>query len=409
MMLEKTEEPRGQIIERYNVGDVEITIIELEKEAHYLVREPEIEQQELEKSETIIESFYSKKNISHSSAEKILDRELKELSRSARYYVSKKISPYGKLYPLVLDQNVLEVSIISSEKPVFIRHKHFLEQPFISTNLRFESRKEMEECLEKFKIRMASYSTVNPCEGLVDENFHGQVIIQRHPYESICFLKRRLTLPSTPTWLIEDKTLSPQEKAYLWTLIETKTTIAIVGASRESRRLLLSGMVSMIPQKAKIMTIEKTPISNQIHEYFIRIFVNKEVGLSYEKALEIVQRQDIEYTIMDAEDVETEIRLPANKTCFIYSRQTPLEICGGAQVSVTLPYDFRQGGLEYLEEIEGEQTHIILNPSDNSKQVFEKSRILQAWAKTNHYSKEKVIESITLKSNLVAYINGIKL
>jgi len=308
-----------------------------------------------------------------------------------------------------LDDNVLEIDIISCDKPIYIRHKHFLKHPFVKTNIRFESRKEQEESLERLKNKITPYSTKNPYEGPVNGSFYAQIIIQKHPYDCICFLKRRLLLPSTTTWLIEEKMFSPQEIAYLWTMIETKTTIAIVGASREERRLLLDGLITMIPQKAKIMTIEKTPIPSPYHEYTVKMFVSKENGLNYQKALDIAQKQSMEYIIMDADDIEKEIKLSASKTCFIYSCQTSLEIADGAQVCITLPNNLLEDNIQYLEEIGGERKNITFGPSDTPKQLLERSKILQLWTEINHFSKDKVLESITLKANLVMYINGTRL
>jgi len=406
MMSDSGGVPDGEVIERYNVGDLEVTVAEKDKEVIYYVNEPRIGKDELERSRTIIENFYSKASVSHKSTREALEGELGRLSKSGQYHTRKTISPYGRLYPLVLDPNILEVNVISSEKPVFVRHRHFLEQPYVKTNIRFESRKEADDCLGRLKNRISPYTSVNLCEGLVDEDFYGRVIIQRHPYESLCFLKRRLSLPSTATWLIEDRTLSPQEKAYLWTLIETKTTIAVVGGARENRRLLLNGMIAMIPQRSKIMAVEKTPTSIQLHEYFFRLFVSEESGLGCRTALDVAEKLDIEYAVMDADDVGEETELPVDRICFIYSCQAPLKTSGGVQVCVVLPNSLTEGSIRYVEEVGGEQVQISLSPSDTPRQIFEKSRILQVWAKTNCYSREKVVESITLKSNLVMYISG---
>ena len=399
----------GDIVERYNVAEAEIIIVEKGKEIKYFAREPKIMEKEIETVTTVIEGAYSRKDISYKLGEKILGEEFSKLPKSTQYYAQKMVSAYSRLYPIVLDPNVLEIDIISSSKPVYIRHRHFLKLPFIETNIRFESRRDYEQVIEKIKNKITKYSSENPYEGPIDNVFYAQIISQKDPCENLCFLRRRLELPSTATWVIEEKILSPQEFAYIWTLIEIKITIGITGATREDRRLLLNGLVTMIPQKAKIVAVEKTPVADVLHEYFVTISVNKENNLDFKKAFDIAQRQNMEYLIVDGDDIENEIRLPSTKICFIYSKQTPMEIQNGAQSCLILPNSPSQGRLEYIEEMLGERLNITFNRTDAPKQVFERSKILQSWAKENHISREKVIESLTLKTNLVMYVNGTEL
>jgi len=394
-----------EVIEKYMVQGVEVTITEREKELEYYVKEPQTSDKETKIVKTYVDNIYSREHPLKGMDKSSVDNEVAKLPEPIQYHIRKMMSCYGKIYPITLDPNILEIYIIEVDRPIYVRHGHFPKHPYIKTNLKFKDIKEMDDIIERIKIKIAANSSINAHEGLVDRNFYAQIIIQKEPYNSICFLKRRTEITATNLWLVEEKMLTMQEMVYLWTIIEIKVTIALTGAGREERRRFLNGLIEMIPLKSKIMAIERMPFSKTSHEFFLKVNISGKSGLDYRRALEIARRYGVEYVVMDGDEIQEKIELPTEEICFIYSRQTPLETTAGMGVRLILPNNQLAESIEYVEKVDERETPIKINGYDTPKQLYDKSKVLQSWAKLNNVNKEKVIESLALKINLMMYLS----
>lgn len=390
-----------EILENYKISCLEITVFEENGRIEYSVKEPNLEEESLNKLKAVIENIFSK-NILGKNFEKNKLVERYGLKDEEVYHLNKNISSYGQLYPILLDENILEATVLSPEKPVYVRHKHFLKQQYIKTNINFKNNKEYEMLIEKIRNNLIEYGDGKFYEGPLDEKFYANLVIQKQPYTSFCIIKRRIELSEKE--IFRKKRLTPQEIAYLWTMLEIKTTIAVTGSTREHRRNILNELVQLIPKGARLMVVESTTTISYPQEYLIKLHITKS-GEEFKKIFDIIQKNDIEYAIIEAEEVGEEIIIPSTRTCFIYMRQTSLTVTNKIQTIMNIANNIKSNRIELIEEFGDYRTNISFEEYDSPEKVYDKSRILQHWAKINHYSREKVIEALSLKINYILYLN----
>ncbi|MGB9727627.1 MAG: hypothetical protein ACPLZF_04385 [Nitrososphaeria archaeon] len=393
-----------EVIERYRISCLEITVSEEDGRIEYNVSEPILEEKSLNKVNVIIENIFSKNFQDKGFVENgLVDKY--DLRDEEAYHLYKNISPYRQLYPILLDENVLEATILSPDKPVYIRHKHFLKQQYIKTNIKFGNEKEYEIFIERIRNRLVEYGDGNFYEGPLNDKFYANLVVQKPPYTSFCIIKRRIELSEKD--IFSGKYLTPQEVSYLWTMLEIKTTVAVTGSAREHRRNILNGIVQLIPKKARVMIVEKTATSSYSQEYLIRLHAGEREE-SFKKAFDIAQKNDIEYTIIEGEEIDESLKIPSTRTCYIYTRQTPLSVTNKIQTIVNIVNNIGSDGIELIEEFGEHRTRVSFEEYDGPEKILEKSRILQHWAKINHCSRDKVIEALSLKINYILYLQDNK-
>ncbi len=388
-----------EVLENYRISCLEITVYGEDGRIEYNVKEPDLGEEGLNKIKAIIENIFSKHVLDKNfEKNRLIDRY--ELKDEELYHLNKNISPYRQLYPIFLDENILEVTILSPDKPVYVRHKHFLKQQYIKTNINFKNENEYEMVIEKIRNSLIEYGDGKFYEGPLDEKFYASLVIQKPPYTSFCIIKRRIE-PSEKE-IFREKHLTPQEIAYLWTILEIKTTIAVTGSTREHRRNILNELIQLIPKRARVMVVENTTTASYPQEYLIKLHIKKKE--EFKKIFDITQKNDIEYTIIEGEEGE-EVKIPSTRTCYIYMRQTPLTVTNNIQTIVNITNNIKSNRIELIEEFGEYRTNISFEEYDGPEKVYDKSKILQHWAKINHYSREKIIEAISLKINYILYLH----
>jgi flagellar protein FlaI len=79
-------------------------------------------------------------------------------------------------------------------------------------------------------------------------------------------IRKHPEIPLTIADLIRRNTLSPLMAAYLWTLVENRKLIFIVGGMASGKTTLLNTLLSMVPRDIKITVMEDTPELHIIHD-----------------------------------------------------------------------------------------------------------------------------------------------
>lgn len=393
-----------EVLEKYRISCLEITVFEEDGKLEYKVNEPILEDRSLNKIKVIIENIFSKNIQGENFGEKILINK-HELKGEEIYHLNKNTSAYQQLYPILLDENILEATVLSPDKPVYVRHKHFLKQQYIKTNINFENEREYEIFIERIRNRLIEYGDGKFYEGPLNDKFYANLVIQKPPYTSFCIIKRRIIFSDKD--ILSGKYLTPQEISYLWTMLEIKTTIAVTGSTREHRRNILNELVQLIPKKARVMIVENTTTTSCSQEYLIKLHI-EESEESFKKIFGIAQKNDIEYTIIEGEETCDSLKIPSTRTCYIYTRQTPLTVTNKIQTIVNITNNIGADRIELIEEFGEYRANISFEEYDGPEKIFEKSKILQHWAKMNHYNRDKVIEALSLKVNYILYLQDNK-
>lgn len=209
----------------------------------------------------------------------IIGEEYPEIPPAKRKTYSKLIVPnmlgYGLLEFLLRDDNLEEIMVIGTGKPVYVYHR---EHGACRTNIVFKADDEILRIIEKIArtagrridnavplldARLKDGSRVNATIPPISVN--GPTITVRK------FKEEPLTVPS----LIGYRTLTPEVAAYLWLVVEgvgiKPGNILTAGGSSSGKTTTLNCLASFIPSSQRVITIEDTAELQLPIEHVIRL------------------------------------------------------------------------------------------------------------------------------------------
>lgn len=290
--IQYVDETEGVKLLEYGVDIVKISIVKYNNKIVYIVKEPPLtttlkeaifysinkyleiyDVNPIYEDENVLNVFISLIKESDSYKELV-----EQMQHTLIYYLNKILSGYGPLYPLVNDDYIEDITYEGHFTPVAVYHKLFSEYRWINTNILLnedESRKIA--MILSYKIgRPLSIS--NPhVEGLTYEGHRinltlGNEITLRG---TTIIIRRRPTHVLTIVDLIRNNTLSLEQAAYLMYLLEHQYSILIIGGVASGKTTLLRALLTLVPDNAKIITIEDTPELQLPHTHWDPLIVRR--------------------------------------------------------------------------------------------------------------------------------------
>jgi flagellar protein FlaI len=169
---------------------------------------------------------------------------------------------YGRLQPLVNDDNLEEIMVLGTGYPVYVYHRKF---GMCETNLTFVEASELEEIIQRIaaecgrkvdsahpllEARMPDGSRVNATLP--------QVTLQGHTLTIRKFLAEPLTIVD----LIKSGTLTVEAAAFLWLAVDgmgiKSSNILVAGGGGCGKTTTLNCLGMFIPPRERVITIEDT-------------------------------------------------------------------------------------------------------------------------------------------------------
>ncbi|MBA1342690.1 MAG: hypothetical protein C5S52_03730 [ANME-2 cluster archaeon] len=174
------------------------------------------------------------------------------------YYTVRDFIKFGKLDALMHDSTIEDVSCNGFDIPIYLYHKKYLNIP---TSVVFE-----EDELDSFIIRLAQRSGkhISIAEPMVDAAMPDGSRIQMTlgtavtSHGSTFTIRKFKDVPLTPIDLINWKTFSSGNMAYLWLCIENNKSLIFAGGTASGKTSSLNAVSLFIPERAKIVTLEDT-------------------------------------------------------------------------------------------------------------------------------------------------------
>ncbi len=182
-------------------------------------------------------------------------------SAEERYFLEKASSGYGPIYPLIIDPNIEEVSVVEPGRPVMALHRG-AEGVWVETNIVLDRGEADSLALSLARKAGRQLSLASPvAEGVTSEGHRVSVTFGREVSRagSTVVVRKFPERPYTIVDLIAMKALTPLEAAYLWMLVEAQAFILIVGNMGSGKTTLLQALASLIPPGRRVITIEDTP------------------------------------------------------------------------------------------------------------------------------------------------------
>mgnify|MGYP006267910039 CR=1 FL=1 len=254
----------------------------------YLVKEPEMSEEEIREMDDIKENVIEKLEIDLTELEEDtnprdyigqkVEEAIKELSLGLTeetrdkifYYLKRDLAGLGKLEPLMNDPNLEEVSCDGIEAPIFVVHR---EYGSIKTDVWFKGEDELNRFVSKLAQRTGRH--ISAAEPMLEGSLHDGSRLQATYKSEVTRKGPTFTIrkfredPLTPIDLIENETLDPEMLAYIWHIVERGYSILISGGTATGKTTMLNVASLFIKQDDKIVSIEDTPELRLPHDNWL--------------------------------------------------------------------------------------------------------------------------------------------
>ena len=232
------------------------------------------------------------------------------------YYLKRDFVGYERIDPIKYDINVEDISCDGYSSPVFVYHSEY-EQ--IITNVYHDT-----DELDDFVVKLAQRSGKGiskrrpQVDATLPDGSRAQLTLGREvsDHGTNYTIRQFNDVPFTPIDLINWKTFSLDEMAFLWLSIENHKSLIFAGGTASGKTTSLNAVSLFIPSNAKIVSIEDTrevelPQRNWIASVTRPSFSDDDKGdIDEFDLLEAALRQRPDYIVMG------EIRGEEGRTAF---------------------------------------------------------------------------------------------
>lgn len=186
------------------------------------------------------------------------------------YYAVRDFVYLGKIEPLMHDPMIEEISCDGTNIPLYIWHREYESMP---TNIIFTSDHELENYARK--LAYVSGQHISMAQPIVDASLPGGDRINLTLGDEVTKRGSTFTIrrfredPVTIVDLIQYNTMSADIAAYLWWLVEHRSTALVAGGTASGKTTTLNAISTFIPPQQKIVSIEDTQELNLPHENWI--------------------------------------------------------------------------------------------------------------------------------------------
>ena len=196
------------------------------------------------------------------------------LDRLSRKFL-RDINGYGEIDPLIQDDELEEIMIIGTGKPIFVYHRKY---GMMKTNIQFKDEQEIRDLIDiiarQINRRIDQESPI--LDGrLVDGSRINATIPPVSADGPSLTIRKFKRDPLTIIDLINTKTLSIELAAFFWLCIDglgVKSANAIIsGGTSSGKTTTLNALSAFINPKERIITIEDTLELQIPHEHVIRM------------------------------------------------------------------------------------------------------------------------------------------
>jgi len=176
----------------------------------------------------------------------------------ALYYLKRDFIGYEKIDGIKHDINVEDISCDGYDSPVFVYHSDY-EQ--IITNV-YHGRTELDDFVVKLAQRSGKgISKRQPqVDATLPDGSRAQLTLGREvsDHGTNYTIRQFKDVPFTPVDLINWKTFSLEQMAFLWLCIENNKSLIFAGGTASGKTTSLNAVSLFIPSNSKIVSIEDT-------------------------------------------------------------------------------------------------------------------------------------------------------
>ncbi|BAA79671.2 conserved hypothetical protein [Aeropyrum pernix K1] len=231
-----------RLVAKYSVGPVE----------YYLYRD---------NSEGVRLTFKEPPEPGEAVVKEIIAGNIEPVGEGERYHAEKRMSGYGRLYPLIIDGHIEEIAFEGPGRGVSVIHS-LVPGRWIDVDLKLGEDEANSLALQLARKAGRSLSLAQPlAEGLTGEGHRVAVTFSREVsrFGSSFVIRKYPEKPVTMADLVASRVLTPLQAAYLWLLVESQQFIVVSGPMGSGKTTLLQALAGLIPPFYRVITIEDTP------------------------------------------------------------------------------------------------------------------------------------------------------
>jgi|GEM_PF-884571 len=248
----------------------------------YTVAEPELTKEEakiLEETKTSLINKISLADLTNESQmyemiEKLFTKNKVKMNKQQKdkivYYIIRQVNGLDKVEPLMHDTLIEDVECNGIGIPIFIVHRKY---GHIITNIQFDTEKELQQFIIKMAHLCKSYvsyaspllDAILPDGSRVNATLTSNVSTRGPTFTIRKFPQK----PLTAIDLINSGTINSTIAAYLWTALEFKKNMILIGPTAGGKTTLLNVISSFIPSAQRVVSIEDTREINLLMENWI--------------------------------------------------------------------------------------------------------------------------------------------
>jgi len=249
----------------YHVSELKLTQIEQKicENLNALIEES-LESTEIISSTSNFDSFLDNIIKKH---EKMFSSNSFSSLQKVKYYLSRDIAGFGLIDPLMHDVNIEDVSCSGVGEPIYIWHRNF---DSIKTNIKFDTHENLNSFVSRIVFRSGKHiSSAHPITDLALKGGHRlSVLYQKEvtPKGTSFTIRKFREDPYSIIDLINFGTLDVQIVAYIWMLIESKSSFVIIGSTGSGKTTILNACAGLMNPDYKIFTVEDVAEINISHK-----------------------------------------------------------------------------------------------------------------------------------------------
>jgi len=195
----------------------------------------------------------------------------RDQQKKMRYYLKRDMAGYDRITPLMNDPNIEDISLDGANIPIYVYHRIFGS---IRSNVMFPGALELDSFTLKLAQKCGRYISISTpiLDGSLPDGSRVHLTLGKEVSMkgSTAQIRKFSIEPITPPDLVNFGSIDPIMLAYLWILIENKSSILVAGEVATGKTTLLNAFSLFIPANMKIISIEDTPEVRLPHENWIQ-------------------------------------------------------------------------------------------------------------------------------------------
>lgn len=186
------------------------------------------------------------------------------------YYMIRDFLGFGRIDPIMNDENVEDISCDGPSRPVFVYHR---EHGSLATDVRYEDEDEVQRAVSRLAQKSGRHISLAdplldatlPDGSRIQLSMGGEVTTGGSTYT----IRKFREVPYTPPELVDLGTFSPAMLAYVWLAIDSGKSVIFAGGTASGKTTSLNAASLFVRPESKVVSIEDTRELNIPHENWI--------------------------------------------------------------------------------------------------------------------------------------------